>query len=109
MSISTKVENGYMVIATGVERLDVVNMKEMKESMMEIVESGHHKIVVDLSSVSFVDSSGLSVIISLFKRLNTLQGEFKLCGLREQPNELLQITQLHKLITIVDSCDAAVQ
>jgi len=109
MSIKVKEVNGYTVITVETERLDVVNMKEMKEAMMEIVDAGNHKMVIDLSPVKFIDSSGLSVIISLFKRLNTSNGELILCGLGEQPKELLQITQLIRLFKVVDACEEAVK
>ena len=109
MSIKVKEVNGYTVITVETERLDVVNMKEMKEAMMEIVDAGNHKMVIDLSPVKFIDSSGLSVIISLFKRLNTFNGELILCGLGEQPKEMLQITQLIRLFKVVDACEEAVK
>jgi anti-sigma B factor antagonist len=109
MSITVNEVNGYTVITVEAERLDVVNMNEMKESMMDVVDNGHHKVVIDLSKVTFVDSSGLSVIISLFKRLNALKGELILCGLGEQPKELLEITQLIRLFKVTDTCEEAVR
>lgn len=107
MAIATKEQNGYTVITANAERLDVSNMVEMKDAMVEVIEGGKKNIVIDLSPVTFVDSSGLSVIISIFKLLNRLEGTLKLCGLNDQPNELLQITQLHRLFTVVASCDEA--
>lgn len=109
MSVTVNEVNGYTVITVEAERLDVVNMNEMKESMMDVVDNGHHKVVIDLSKVTFVDSSGLSVIISLFKRLNALKGELILCGLGEQPKELLEITQLIRLFKVTDTCEEAVR
>jgi len=109
MSIKVNEVNGYTVITVETERLDVVNMKEMKEAMMEVVDNGYHKVVIDLSNVTFIDSSGLSVIISLFKRLNALEGELILCGLGEQPKELLEITQLIRLFKVVETYEEAVR
>jgi len=109
LSVTVNEVNGYTVITVEAERLDVVNTNEMKESMMDVVDNGHHKVVIDLSKVTFVDSSGLSVIISLFKRLNALKGELILCGLGEQPKELLEITQLIRLFKVTDTCEEAVR
>lgn len=53
-----------------------------------------------------MDSSGLSVLISLYKELNNNGGSIRLCGLQDQPRELMHITRLYKLIPIVDTCGA---
>lgn len=107
MGIATREINEYVVITAQTDRLDVVNMNEMKEAMLAVVEAGSHRVVIDLSGVSFIDSSGLSSLISLLKRLNTVGGSLRLCGLQEQPRELFQITQLNKLFKIVDTCEEA--
>ena len=109
MNISTTMINGYTKIAIEAERLDVANMAEMKVGILERIDESDPKVVIDLSAVNFLDSSGLSVLIGIFKHLNTLNGELKLCGLREQPNELMQITQLYNVFAVVDSCEQAVQ
>jgi len=82
------------------KKLDVLNMKTLKEKMFEIIKDGHTKLVINLKEITFIDSSGLSVLISLFKHVKTLNGSIELCGLNEQPTELLEITQLDKIFTI---------
>lgn len=77
----------------------------MKKAISTEIDENNKNIIIDFSPVSFVDSSGLSVVIATFKQLNSINGELRLCGLQEQPLELLQITQLHKVFTIIDSCD----
>ena len=109
MNIFSTTVNDYTKIAIEAERLDVANMVEMKSGILEIIDDNNHNVVVDLSAVTFLDSSGLSVLIGVFKHLNKLGGSLKLCGLTEQPNELMQITQLNNVFTIVDNCEQAVQ
>lgn len=109
MNIAATTINGYTKIAIEASRLDVANMAEMKTAILERIDTKNPNVVVDLSKVDFLDSSGLSVLIGIFKYLNTLQGKLKLCGLTEQPNELMQITQLFKILTVVESCEQAVK
>lgn len=109
MNISKTMMNGYTKIAIEAERLDVANMADMKTGILENIDDSNPRVVIDLSGVAFLDSSGMSVLIGVFKHLNTINGELKLCGLQEQPNELMQITQLYNVFTVVDNCEQAVQ
>lgn len=93
-------------ITLNVDKFDVVNMQEIKKSIDVEIKENPSDVVIDFAHVSFVDSSGLSVIISVFKQLNTSKHKLSLCGLQAQPMELLEITQLHKVFSIVDSCSA---
>ncbi|CAA6822664.1 MAG: Unknown protein [uncultured Sulfurovum sp.] len=105
MTKITKLDNKQVMVEINREKLDVLNMKALKESMFKVVSDGHINLIINLKQITFIDSSGLSVLISLFKQLKTLEGSLKLCGLNDQPAELLEITQLDKIFTISDSCD----
>ena len=104
MNLSIKESNGKAIIGINSNRLDVSNMQNLKKSLNEVVDAGNKNLILDLSGVSFVDSSGLSVFIGLFKRLNGLENaSLELAGLEEQPTELFQITQLDKVFSIRES------
>lgn len=101
MTKITKLDNSKKtMVEINREKLDVLNMKSLKENISEIVANGNIDLIINLKEVQFIDSSGLSVLISLFKQLKTLEGSLELCGLNEQPTELLEITQLDKIFTI---------
>jgi anti-sigma B factor antagonist len=105
MNLSIEQKNDSTLITINKERLDVSNMQSFKDELTRIIDEGHHQLIIKLSAVTFIDSSGLSVLIGLFKRINTIKGgKLQLCGLGTQPTELLQITQLDKIFTIVN-CD----
>ncbi|CAA6809057.1 MAG: Unknown protein [uncultured Sulfurovum sp.] len=102
----TKIDNSNKtIIEINREKLDVLNMKALKENMTKIVADGNINLLINLKQVTFIDSSGLSVLISLFKQLKTLEGSLELSGLNEQPSELLEITQLDKIFTISEECN----
>jgi len=104
MKFLVETRNDSKFIRLNVEKFDVSNMQEIKKGILAEIEENPTNTTVDFSNVDFVDSSGLSVVISLFKQLKSLNFELTLCGLREQPMELLEITQLHKVFKIVDGC-----
>ena len=103
MKITVKKLNNKCVVGIKVKHLDVSNMQNLKEELNSVLDDGNHKMIIDLSGIDFIDSSGLSVLIGLFKRMNRLDdAKLELCGLEEQPTDLLQITQLDKLFSIID-------
>lgn len=106
MTKITKLDNSKStMVEINREKLDVLNMKSLKENILEIIAEGNTHLIINLKEVIFIDSSGLSVLISLFKHLKTLDGSLELCGLNEQPTELLEITQLDKIFTISEACN----
>ena len=106
MKFSVEIKDDSKIIVLEVEKFDVSNMQEIKKGIIAEIEANPSNFVINFSNVDFVDSSGLSVVISVFKHLKGLGFELTLCGLKEQPVELLEITQLHKIFKIVNSCDA---
>jgi anti-anti-sigma factor len=105
MDITTTELHGYTMIHLNFERLDIVNMQETKEQLHSIILEKNH-IVLDMQKVTFVDSSGLSVLIGTLKQVTAKEsGSLKLCGLTNQPIELLELTQLHSVFTIVEDCN----
>jgi len=103
--IIEKIDN-RVKITLNIEKFNINHMQEIKKEISQEIKNNPNNIIIDFSKVVFIDSSGLSVIIGIFKQLNTLNKKLELCGLEEQPKELFELTQLHKLITIVDNCNS---
>ena len=104
MHTTTTLVKDVKKIKIAVEKFDVSNMKEIKKSIEKEISRKDKRVLLDFSTVRFIDSSGLSVIITMFKKLRAIGGTLILCGLNRQPYELLKTTQLHRIIKIVDSC-----
>lgn len=105
MKIAVKKLENRKKITLVVEKFDIANMQEIKRNIEGELKGYRGNILIDFSHVKFIDSSGLSVIIAVFKQLNKIKKKLELCGLQKQPTELLEITQLHKILTIVNSCN----
>ncbi|HIP41938.1 MAG TPA: anti-sigma factor antagonist [Campylobacterales bacterium] len=86
------------------KRLDISNMREVKAKILKDIAVSKEDIVINCSKIEFLDSSGLSVIMAVFKQLNSQKRKLILCSLNRQPQELMKITQLHKIFTINNSC-----
>lgn len=101
-----KDESGVVVL--GVDgQLIVGNRHELKQKILEAVESGERKLLVDFSNTGYIDSSGLGVLVSLAKKLREEGGEMRLAALNPDLRTLFELTKLDTLFNITDSLDDA--
>jgi anti-sigma B factor antagonist len=90
-----------------VEELDASNAGEFKRDMAPVVDA-HTRVVLDLSRLRFVDSSGLGAFISCLRKLNAKGGDLKLCGMSKQVRTVFELVRMHRVFDIrATSEDAA--
>jgi len=70
------------------------------DKVKELIEEDKKRIVLDLSKVKWMNSSGLGVIMGCFTSLKNADGELKICGASEKVKSLFMIT---KLVTLFES------
>ena len=79
----------------------------MKQRVLEQLEGGDRKFVVDFSSTGYIDSSGLGVLVSLSKKIREQGGELRLSSLNEDLRTLFELTKLDTLFRITDTKEEA--
>ncbi|MDE2180430.1 MAG: STAS domain-containing protein [candidate division NC10 bacterium] len=99
---------GDALIVTPLEdRLDARVATDFKERMIELITAGNTKIVLDLSKVEFIDSSGLGAIVSSLKRMGG-RGDLVVCGLQETTMTLFKLTRMDRVFQVFESEQQAV-
>jgi anti-sigma B factor antagonist len=86
-----KYQNGKEIFVTVAGEIDAYTAPELGEELFPLVEESK-TIIVNLKDVSYLDSTGLSVFVSLFKQLMNNNEELKLIGLSERLIKLFEIT-----------------
>lgn len=87
--------------------IDLSNAAELLEEIGEAVRSGATLIIVDLSGVTFLDSSGIAMLFRLRQRLTHSRQELRLVVPRQSPiRRVLDITRVGELIPIEESLEA---
>jgi anti-sigma B factor antagonist len=81
-------------------RLNGVSAPEFKRGIKRIVDEGRSRLIVDMSGVVFVDSSGLSALISGLKSAREAGGYFRLASLRDQPASVIKLMMLDRVFEI---------
>lgn len=96
------------VVVIGVDgQLIVGNRHELKQKVMDALDGGARKLVVDFTNTGYIDSSGLGALVSLSKKIRDVGGELKLAGLNEDLRTLFELTKLDTLFVIVESPEQA--
>lgn len=101
-----KEKNGVVVVAVD-GQLIVGNRQELKQKILEALETGDRKFLVDFTKTGYIDSSGLGVLVSLSKKIRDQGGDLRLAGLNEDLKTLFELTKLDTLFAISDSPDEA--
>jgi len=79
----------------------------LRERVRRLLEAGHTRIVLNLEEVNYMDSSGLSTLVSSFTSVRMQGGELKLLNLTKRIRDLLLITKLSTVFEVYDSLEAA--
>jgi anti-sigma B factor antagonist len=106
LSLSTRTVAGYLVLEVGGE-IDVYTAPQLRERLISIVEGGGRRVVVDLSRVEFLDSTGLGVLVGALKRLRGVGGELFLVCDQERLLKIFRITGLDRVFTLYPTVDTA--
>lgn len=82
--------------------LVVGNRRALKDEVLSRLDEGDEKFVLDFEDTSYIDSSGLGVLVSLSKRIREQGGELRLAGLDDDLHTLFELTRLDTLFQIAD-------
>jgi anti-anti-sigma factor len=88
--------------------LDSANIESLGRSLLELVQvQDHRKLILDFSTVRFMSSQALGMIIQLRKALDAIKGKVLIVGIRPDLYKVFKITNLHKMFTFYEELDKA--
>lgn len=96
----------WTVVAVAGE-IDVATAPRFRERLIDLIGQGRHRIVVDMSWVEFIDSTGLGVLIGALKRIRSHEGDLRLVIDDRRVLKVFEITGLDQVFEVHPSLDAA--
>jgi len=99
---SRKDPKGVLVVEVD-GQLIVGNRQEFKQAVLDALDAGERKFLVDFTQTGYIDSSGLGVLVSLSKKIRDEGGDLRLAGLNEDLKTLFELTKLDTLFAISDT------
>lgn len=105
-----RVEKGDVVVITvNLKRATMVEAEEFKQVLVNDIQRDFKKIVVDLSSCEFIDSTFLGSLVVSLKKLTGLGGDLRLVGFQPAVHSMFELTRMYRVFESFKSADEAVQ
>jgi len=108
MAITFDTVGDVTVAAVPMEELDASNAAQFKGDIAPLLESTT-RVVLDLTRLRFVDSSGLGAFISCLRKLNAKGGDVKLCGMSKQVRGVFELVRMHRIFDIYATKEEALR
>ena len=78
--------------------LDALSVQDLRPVIERIAGDRPPKVLVDLSKLRLIDSSGVGAIVSLFKKVKSYDGSLAVVGVHDQPLAILRLLQLDRVL-----------
>jgi len=108
MTVSADPQECAVVVATSVATLDASNANEFKTAVGKMIQPGA-RLILDMSEIRFVDSSGLGAILSCLRQLHDKGGELKLCSMNKPVRALFELVRMHRVFEIFNTREEALR
>ena len=107
MAFNARKHPGGVLVIEVDGQLIVSNRQELKQRVLDALEAGDRKFLIDFARTGYIDSSGLGVLVSLSKKIRDEGGDLRLAGLNEDLKTLFELTKLDTLFAISDTAAEA--
>ncbi len=108
MSFKIDQKENYTLITFSTDKLDAVVAPDLKSELVIMSKNGANNIIIDMGSVKYCDSSGLSALLIGHRVCNEAKGAFILCSLQTPVEKLITISQLDSILTIKSTAKEAI-
>ncbi len=103
MQFTSFLENGRLTVALTGE-IDHHCAKQYIQAIAAKIEAYTPEVcILDFEDVSFVDSSGIAVVINALRGMTQIEGELLLTGISQQPMKVFRASGIDKLVTIKEA------
>jgi anti-sigma B factor antagonist len=108
MEIAVEKTGDVAVVEIPVEELDASNAAELKRDIGPVLDA-NKKVVLDLSRLRFVDSSGLGAMLSCLRQLTGRGGDLRLSGMSKPVRALFELVRMHRIFDIYGTKEEAIR
>lgn len=95
----------WLVVVQG--RLDQNLSPELEKQLLDLLSGGHHRLIVDLTEVTYINSGGLRSLVSSWRRAQKQNGNVLLCGLNDRLQEIFSMIGFDRVFQIYSTVEQA--
>ena len=106
MSLTSNQNGTALIVTVNADRIDAAMAIQFKEDMRGETDNGAVRIILDLSKVDFIDSSGLGAIVAAMKQLGP-DRELDLAGLTPMVEKVFRLTRMDTIFELYQTLEDA--
>ena len=106
MSLTSTMTDSAQIVTVNAERIDAAIAIQFKEDMRSETETDAVRVILDLSEVKFIDSSGLGAIVAAMKQLGSGR-KLDLAGLTPMVDKVFRLTRMDTVFDLYTSLNEA--
>ena len=107
MNIKQNSTGDVMVLNISGKIMGGPDHEKFQSEIKTLINAGHVDVLLNLSKVSWVNSTGLGILVSAYHTLKKNGGQLKICHVSDRIDNILNVTQLKLVFETFDSCDEA--
>lgn len=106
MDIQEETRGSVVVVALG-GRVDGFTSPALEKRISEIIERGHHRVLLDCENMEYISSAGLRVILVSAKKCQSEGGKLAVCSLRPACKSVMEVSGFLNMLEYHETRDAA--
>ena len=108
MRYSIEKNEKYTKFSLNEEKLDTLIAPQLKSEFITLFQSGTVNLILDMSETKYVDSSGLSALLTAHRQTNEAKGCLVVVGINDHVDKLLKISKLDSVFNVLPTLEEAV-
>jgi anti-anti-sigma factor len=109
MNFTVEKAGSVVVVNVGLQRATLNESEEFKKILLGQIELGVKKLIVDLSSCEFIDSTFLGALVVTLKKITQQQGDLKLVGFQPAVQSMFELTRMYRIFEAFTNKNDAVK
>ena len=109
MKIEMRSHNGVSIVEIHGTITIYEGTREFHRKIRELVAEGRKNIIIHLGDVHYVDSTGVGALVASYTTISNAGGELRICNVDDRVDELLNTTNLHRILSIHGTEQQALQ
>lgn len=108
MQITKELKNNVTIVRASGD-IDLSNSSLLRKEFAKLLKENKSNILVDLSDVAYMDSSGLATLVEAMQNVKKTNGTFKLCGIKNNVKNIFEIARLNEIFPIHNDIPSALE
>ena len=105
----TVASRGQWEVLTVTGEIDMATAPRFRQRLLAVIGAGTQNVVIDITGVDFIDSTGLGVLMGGAKRVRSAGGDIRLVTAGARLAELIELTRLDRVLDVFESVSAATE